>query len=176
MSAHRSDYGTIEWSFLTNDHRFYDLPMPERLAYVCLWVYAVAVRRDWWSPIAWRIALDNVAIHSRIPPDCVANMAVSTLASGLLSRKPGGAYLLEGVRDKHPKLRGWCPKWGSARDPSKERRGEERRAKQACEAHAASGPSAIAAQIEALEAKANPTKGERFALDRLRSLQGQVDA
>jgi len=171
MPSHRSDYATVEWSFLTNDHRFYDLPLPERLAYIGLWVYSVATRRDWWSPNRWRIALDNVAIHTRIHPDCVSNMAVSALANGLISRKPGGAYLLDGVRDKHAKLRGWCPKWGSARDPSKERRGEERKGKQskgAREARVASGPLSIDDQIQALEQKAALTDGETFSLALLR--------
>ena len=127
MPSYPSDWAKIEWSFLINDHRYYKLPLPERLAYLSLWVYAVATRRDWWMPKAFQETLDNVALHSRIPTSAVANMAVSALAIGLLSRKPGGAYFLDGVRVRHSKLRGWCTKWGAARDPAEERRRKESR-------------------------------------------------
>ena len=119
MTSFPSDYARIEWSFIENDDRWYKMPDTERLAYLCFWVYSVATRRDWWMPEAFAAATSNVALHARIPPEAMQNMLDSALASGLLSRKPGGAYLLDGVRAKHPKLRGWCKPWGSSRERPK---------------------------------------------------------
>lgn len=116
MPKHRSDYAKIEWSFIINDPRFYKMEHVERLAFLCLWVYAVATRRDWWMPEAFREACDNVALHSRLPPFAIADMVGKALDTELITRRKGGAYVLEGVRLKHPNLRGWCRAWGKSND------------------------------------------------------------
>lgn len=151
MPSYRSDFAIVEWNFLCNDKRFYQMELPERFAFLALWVYAVTTRTDWWMPDSWAITLDNVSLHARIPPETVAIMADKCLASGLLSRKRGGAYFLDGVRDRHAKLRGWCPKWGSSRAG-----GEQRRAQQRREEGAHAEPSGSASQAADAKEQGEP--------------------
>ena len=62
MPSEPTDWGKIEWKFLLSDFRFWQLadddghPDPcQQLAYLFLWVYSVAIRRDWFASKRWAI-------------------------------------------------------------------------------------------------------------------------
>lgn len=170
MPSFRSDYAIVEWSFLSLDHRFHALEPIEKLAYLYLWTYCVAVRRDWFLPRTWSEHLAIIAYHARIPLEHVENMIRTCIDRGLITRTKGGTHVIAGVRDKHSKLRGWCGKWSASRDPGEER---ERRREESKATGAAPGSESLSLdkQIEALEQKANLTDGEQFSLARLRKQQ-----
>ena len=105
MPKPRQNYAIVEWTFLRFDPRWRALPDDEARAYVTLWALCLQLRRDRFSKA--EISSEWFRDMLGVGADCLARMVVSGVASGLLSRGPGGLVTVDGVRSKHPTIRRW---------------------------------------------------------------------
>ena len=106
MPPARQDWAKVEWEFLRFDPRYDKLPCDaERMAYLHLWVACVHIRRDTYERT--EITCPLLADICGVAPSLLASMVASSLAHGLLVRGPRGSVTVEGVKRRHPALRGW---------------------------------------------------------------------
>ena len=125
MPRRETEWAKVEWNFLSLDDRFWLLDADVRFAYLGLWTLCVAKRRDWFAREATLVRELSDCVHIGLPlaARCIAECA----ACGILSRGPGGAVIVDGVRFKHSKLKGWCDPFGGTelRPPRKNRKERE---------------------------------------------------
>jgi len=122
----------VYYKFLRRDERFRNMGNaddPARL-YLVWWAMSVEDRRDWWL-LRDENDMRQFADDLGTTAESARNMLEICLRNGLIHRAQGGAYVLDGTRDEHGRLRHWCPAIGAQyaerQNPSgEERRGEER--------------------------------------------------
>lgn len=102
------DYCTVEFDFLTGgaNRTFMSLTAAQRFAYICVWSYAVHLRKSY---------LTNYEIEHRlgaiydIDRRTVAKMLQACSKDARLLTKKNDGYDVAGVMIKHGKLRGFAP-------------------------------------------------------------------
>lgn len=105
MPKPRQDFAIVEFDFIRFDKRYRDLPPDEGQAFLHLWVTCVHLRRSRFT--RKEIAGGWLADIAGVNAECLRSAVASGVASGLLSRGPGGTITVDGSRTKHHTLRTW---------------------------------------------------------------------
>jgi len=98
--------------------KFIRWPEGVRYAYDMVWNYCAAQRRDWWTQ-DMELA-ESIAHDYHISLETVQEAIENAVAIGCFVRTRQRVLYVDGVRRKHPGLRGWCPEFdpGTGPEPS----------------------------------------------------------
>lgn len=102
-------WARVHYHVLRFGSDFLKLSEADALAYLKLWVTCVKFRRSWFRKDEYEGEWTTGCLADRVgvTRERLLSVIASGIASGLLSRGPGGTITVCGVKTYHPKLRGW---------------------------------------------------------------------